>query len=402
MPSEEPHPQPRVTPVSAFNIDTGPSYNAVASSTTPHTSDPTAVFSNPTNLFTTPQPTPQPAPTNPPLSTQCDDNIHLLCTVDASRVRDRWLEGWVPRPNQQSKDLPRGTAVFIHSILKAYPQSLCKGDLPPIIHDLQLVDGKLPSALANCVSIARMWEGQREGGGALVKDTSLREMERLFAEKEKYGQWELLAAFQAYIMYVTLLLDPAGEPVVPQDVMLNLQDFAHTIAVTGLVDPSDHPSWAAWALAEAKRRALFAMYMLDDIVNFFSHVPCIMGDELADLPAPCSEKLWRTDEEGKWRRLYGESFLYTALLLSWRRFLFFVVETWAKYYIPTYETDTDLGARCACCGVGGRRAEAERALAEDGGERWSESSEMGGRDGCVGDDDICSYNGDAVSVMSEF
>ncbi|KAL1594501.1 hypothetical protein SLS60_010261 [Paraconiothyrium brasiliense] len=343
--SEEPEPQPRVTPVPAFSIDTDTSYNAAVSSTTPHTADPTAVLSYPTTLFATPRPTPQSAPSNPPLSNQSDDNIHLLCTVDASRVRDRWLEGWVPRPDQHSKDLPHGTAVFIHSVLKAYPQSLCKGDLPPIIHGLQLVDGKLPSALANCVSIARMWQGQRIGGDDLVRDITTREMGRLFAGKEQYGQWELLAAFQAYIMYVTLLLDPAVEPVVPQDVMLNLQDFAHTIALTGLVYHSDHPSWLTWALAEAKRRALFVMYMLDDIVNFFSHVPCIMGDELAGLPAPCSEKLWRADEEGKWRRLYGKCFLYT-LILSWRRFLFFIlrlVKTSPKYYIPVYETDTDLG-----------------------------------------------------------
>jgi hypothetical protein len=93
-------------------------------------------------------------------------------------VRDRWLGGWVPRPGQQPKDLPRGTAVFIHSILKAYPQSLCKGDFPPIIHRLQAVDGKLPPALANCVSIARMWEG---GGSEMVRDTTLREMGRVFA-----------------------------------------------------------------------------------------------------------------------------------------------------------------------------------------------------------------------------
>lgn len=46
------------------------------------------------------------------------------------------------------------------------------------------------------------------------------------------------------------------------------------------------------------------MYMLDDIVNTFSHVSCILGDELAGLPVPCSEKLWRADDEGKWRRAW--------------------------------------------------------------------------------------------------
>lgn len=94
-----------------------------------------------------------------------------------------------------------------------------------------------------------------------------------------------------------------------------MQSFAHTLALSGLVHPSEHPPldsgnhpahlpWRAWALAEAKRRSLFVMYMLDDVVNTFSNVSCIRGDELAGLLAPCSEKMWRAKEEGAWRRLY--------------------------------------------------------------------------------------------------
>ncbi|KAJ4295415.1 hypothetical protein N0V90_007427 [Kalmusia sp. IMI 367209] len=225
-------------------------------------------------------------------------NIDLLCTVDASRVRDRWLEGWVPRPGQQPKELRRGTAVFIHGVLKTYPQVLCRGDFPPIVHGLQRVGRKLPRTLENCASIARMWEGQ-VGAGVIC-----------IVQRQKYDPFALLAAFQAYIMYVTLLLDPSAEPVVPQSIMLDLQDFAHTIALTGLEHPWERPAapqrppWRAWALAEAKRRSLFAMYMLDDVVNTFSSQSCILGDELADLLAPCSAKLWGADDESAWRRLY--------------------------------------------------------------------------------------------------
>ena len=96
---------------------------------------------------------------------------------------------------------------------------------------------------------------------------------------------------------------------------VTLQSFAHTLALSGLVHPAEHPvldpqshpanlQWRTWALAEAKRRALFVMYMLDDVVNTFSGVSCIRGDELAGLLAPCSEKLWRAKEEAVWRRLY--------------------------------------------------------------------------------------------------
>ncbi|KAF1977430.1 hypothetical protein BU23DRAFT_564940 [Bimuria novae-zelandiae CBS 107.79] len=141
-------------------------------------------------------------------------------------------------------------------------------------------------------------------------------------QKQQYKQWDLLAAFQAYIIYVTLLLNPAAEPVIDQSIMLNLQDSAHTIALNGLVHASEHAGYSSmspkyanrpypqslllsvWALGEATRRSLFAMYMLDDVVNTFSNVSCILGDELSDLLPPCSEKLWRARDEGVWRRVY--------------------------------------------------------------------------------------------------
>ncbi|KAF2449388.1 hypothetical protein P171DRAFT_480476 [Karstenula rhodostoma CBS 690.94] len=307
-------------------------------SATPHTADASPPFPYPTPLFTSPQPTLQAVPSRIP-TTDDAQATPLICTVDAERVRDRWLAGWIPAPGQQPKELSRGTAIFIHSVLKAYPHALCQGDLPPIVHGLQRVDGKLPLPLANCVSIARMWEGlgEGEGGSEMVRETTVREIARVREGKENYTSWELLAAFQAYIMYATLLVEPQREIVVPQDIMraypsfLNLQDFAHTICLSGLVHPSElpsstgsvppsppiHPSTCSnahtpgsrppyhqWALAEAKRRALAAMYLLDDAVNVFSRVSCIRGDELAQMPLPCAEKLWRAEEEARWARLY--------------------------------------------------------------------------------------------------
>ncbi|KAK7183685.1 hypothetical protein DPSP01_011683 [Paraphaeosphaeria sporulosa] len=299
-----------------------------ASSVTPLTADPGTGFRCQTPLFTSAQPTatqqPSPRPPSLPTTTNRQD-VQLICTVDAERVRDRWLAGWVPAPDQHPKNLSRGTAVFIHSVLRAYPQMLCKGDLPPIIHHLQVVDGKLPQPLANCVCVARMWEGLGEGvegakaaieeGREMVREVTVAQMSKLATQTKEQNrtQWDLLAAFQAYIVYATLLLGPDRTPVIPQELMLNMQDLAHTICQSGLLHPAElpssssaspRPSWSHWALAESKRRALTAMYLLDDAVNVFAGVSCIRGDELAQLPAPCSEKLWRAENEGSWGRLW--------------------------------------------------------------------------------------------------
>lgn len=92
---------------------------------------------------------------------------------------------------------------------------------------------------------------------------------------------------------------------------VTLQSLAHTLCLSGLSSPSEHPSssplplpWRTWALAEAKRRSLIAMYMLDDVVNVFSNVSCVLGDELAEVLAPCSGGMWGAGSESVWRRTY--------------------------------------------------------------------------------------------------
>ena len=46
------------------------------------------------------------------------------------------------------------------------------------------------------------------------------------------------------------------------------------------------------------------MYMLDDVVNVFSNVSCVLGDELAEVLAPCCGRMWGAGSEGVWRRRY--------------------------------------------------------------------------------------------------
>ena len=52
-------------------------------------------------------------------------------------------------------------------------------EVPPIIHRLQVVGRRMPRALANCYSLARMWEQAAVGSEALVIETVEKEMERL-------------------------------------------------------------------------------------------------------------------------------------------------------------------------------------------------------------------------------
>lgn len=261
-------------------------------------------------------------------------DVELICNVDPERVRGRWMESFLPRDDQRPKILSPGTTYFILNILRSYPRKLATAAIPPIIHPSQ-ANRNFPVALSNCANIARMWEGRIAGSEALITDTITREMDRLFGARHSYNQSTLLSAFQAYTIYAIMLLDlsPDGqELVIPREIMLNLQEFAFEIARTGLITPAEQshtrPEWEAWIIAEAKRRALFAMYMLDDVVNTLGNVPCILGDELAAVPAPSSKVLWGATRREVWRVEYD------AHVSGWRDGGLRLEELWGGHGVP--------------------------------------------------------------------
>jgi hypothetical protein len=67
---------------------------------------------------------------------------------------------------------------------------LAKGiQLPPIIHSFQFRDGArdvggvgTPKPLARCITLCKMWVGQAEDSGQIVKDAVRGEVESLLSE----------------------------------------------------------------------------------------------------------------------------------------------------------------------------------------------------------------------------
>lgn len=124
-------------------------------------------------------------PSNPTWTNEGLDftHVHLICTVDSNRVRNRWLQDLLPWPNQRPKSYSPGTVQFLSRVLKTYPYMMVEsGKLPPIIHPAQLAGSSIPKPLANCLTLTRMWEGHAQGGAGIVRDTVKGEMERLFRE----------------------------------------------------------------------------------------------------------------------------------------------------------------------------------------------------------------------------
>ncbi|KAF9888856.1 hypothetical protein FE257_008225 [Aspergillus nanangensis] len=267
----------------------------------------------------------------------------LVCTVDASRVRDRWFREFEPPPNQHPKVYTPGVLHFVSRVMGSFPRMMATGDingLPSIIHPAQMEASPVPTALVNCITLTRMWQARVPGGEAIVRTTIITEMERLLQERRSYDQFNLLAAFQAYLLYTIMLFFPGDTPgdtpvdepsqLATRMTMINLQEIAHDLTLTGLICPeelqgqdptlspgvSPIPDLSAWILAATKRRTLVAMYILDSTYCNMTNLLWFNADEIGNLPAPATKTLWNasvrcsaggvdlSDGEAGWRREY--------------------------------------------------------------------------------------------------
>lgn len=78
----------------------------------------------------------------------------------------------------------RHTSHFVIRVLKTWPRMMTKShaiNLPPVIHMIQFKDC-MPTPLANCYTLVKMWAGHPAGSSELVQRTILTEIRRLVRE----------------------------------------------------------------------------------------------------------------------------------------------------------------------------------------------------------------------------
>ncbi|KAJ7468697.1 hypothetical protein FB451DRAFT_1257030 [Mycena latifolia] len=233
-------------------------------------------------------------------------------TSESVRIGSRWLDALIPPPGHTPKNLSSGAVRYMSRVLKTYPKIMLKAHepLPPIIHPHQPNVAQPP--LANCRSLLRMWEAKATGSESMVRHTVRREMGKLFEEHRTYDHATLLCAAQAYLLYSIHLffsIDAESVAIVDTTTMINLQELASAVSVTGLCASEEfnrtRPAWEAWIMMEAKRRTLYAMYMFDNVFNFSQHTASYIATELGHLPNPSSRSLWAAATKDEWEIEYG-------------------------------------------------------------------------------------------------
>lgn len=257
-----------------------------------------------------------------------DERSTLLAPLDATRIRDRWLDYFFTPTTKQLKAYPARVMSLMRITLCMYPIAWLRhqSHLPPFVHRTQCSNG-MPESLANCLSLLRLCTSAAPGSESMVRDSFQREMMRL-AEVVQVSspvqtlshQLSCLSALQAHLIlsmyaYFSLKTSPGLGIFTPNQISA-LHDLASTVSATGIICPEEIgdsptrssavPQWESWIIAESKRRTVFCVYMFEDLHNFENNAATYLADELATLLAPTSKWLWQANDRTSFERQYSD------------------------------------------------------------------------------------------------
>jgi hypothetical protein len=238
--------------------------------------------------------------------------LELVCPINVDDIGNRWLQPYVPAPGQTLKEYPPSIMAFVYRILKSYASIAVRGrGVLPFVHYSQMISNSPPLPISTCLSLVRICEKPLPGSEAVAADVLQREMNNLYERYRTYDDVNLLAVFQAYLIYSMVLffrLDRDPELFLRQAIM-NLQEIACSSSRGGLVCIAEQqrarPRWEAWIVAEAKRRTLYTMCLFDNLLSAQDGLPTYLGTELRGLPAPANRSLWQSRARRDWETEYN-------------------------------------------------------------------------------------------------
>lgn len=269
--------------------------------------------------------------------------LRLVCPINVDDITSRWMNPFIPDPEQKIKAYPPSIIAFIFRIFKSYAASAIRGrGILPFIHPTQMKHQASSSPLTTCLSLVRMCQNPLPGSENAAVMILQREMENITASRETYDDMSLLAAFQAFLIYSMVLyfrLDVARNHSLRQT-MITLQELAHASCKGGIVCLSDQnrsrPRWEEWIVTEAKRRTLYMMYLFDSVISTQENVPTYLGTELQGLPAPASKTIWEASTRSDWEQAYN------LFLAEWMEPGLAIDELWP---IPDDMSESDIERR---------------------------------------------------------
>ncbi|KAJ5330110.1 hypothetical protein N7452_010500 [Penicillium brevicompactum] len=141
------------------------------------------------------------------------------------------------------------------------------------------------------------------------------EMEKIQTQIYFESDYDILCAFQAYLLYAMALhlfpmINSAEDSLPPDsDFLIKMQEIAFKSAKAGLsttAEQSDtRPAWESWILTSSKRRTLFVMYIFTNVYNSHMKLPNFVAEEIREVIAPEGKVLWEAHDRTYWEKQYN-------------------------------------------------------------------------------------------------
>ncbi|KAF1811539.1 hypothetical protein P152DRAFT_467154 [Eremomyces bilateralis CBS 781.70] len=197
--------------------------------------------------------------------------------------------------------------------LRTWPRMIAKGILsPPIIHDTVTPERLMPTALARCYTLTKMWDGQSPGTSFMVLEAVKNEIQTLVDTYQALTEDNLIPALQALVIYTIILLFPSKSQrsvtLLPESLFRDLRNVVYHSVTTGLILPEEstheRPTWSSWIHVSSKRRAIFALYLIHWSYSVYHCLPSYDCKDLGMMPAPAAGYLWHARNQEEWEKLY--------------------------------------------------------------------------------------------------
>lgn len=240
-------------------------------------------------------------------------HLDLLCPIDGESIRARWLKPFLS--DTVTKEYPPGVKKLITRMLTSYGTMAMRGDAPPFVHPALLCCAPM-KPVRTALSLVRACAPPAVGGQVIAEamesvvsldpGTGLGPVPVPVPDADPVAR---LAALMAYLIYMLVLLH-MGPEVHPQRQlgMANLERLA-SLASPNLLCEGERtlrsPRWEEWLVAESTRRALYTLYLLDNLLSMHDGFPTFLGNELTGLPLPSSGRLWSAHDRIAWQRGYN-------------------------------------------------------------------------------------------------
>ncbi|KAJ5205289.1 hypothetical protein N7472_001737 [Penicillium cf. griseofulvum] len=203
---------------------------------------------------------------------------------------------------------------LIFRVFRTWPKMLAEEfQLPPLFHSIQITPNKrLPSPLAKCTTLTKMWHGQCEGAEDMVRETILKELDSIVDKSDQLDEPTILATLQAVVIYTIILISPSERsprpPIDHNIIFRKVELLVYHVVRAGLFLQEEitqmRPSWEAWVHVTSKRRAVLALYLLHWAYSVLNKVPCFDCRDLGFMPAPAAKLLWQAQAEEEWNTRY--------------------------------------------------------------------------------------------------